>query len=334
LRFRAALSALLLALAPAAAQEPAVVTPKFKTGPAAPAQPAPSAKAAPAQPAPAQPAPAGPLEEILPTEAQPAPKQKTEPPRPPRPATDAAPEKGLSFPALSGRVVDAANILPTATRADIEAKSAALEARTGAQFVVATVPSLGGYEIEEYGYQLGRAWGIGRQGKSDGVILLVAPNERRVRLEIGYGLEPILTDALSSRIIRNNILPAFRAGDLAGGVAAGADAVLAQLGAQPADAQAAAAAAEREQRAQRGSGPGFGSILWLLFLAFFVLPLIFRRSGRRRRVGGMPVVLWGPGLGGWGGGRSSGWGGGGFGGGGGFSGGGGSFGGGGSSGSW
>lgn len=246
-----------------------------------------------------------------------------------------------TFPKLTGRVVDAAGVLPPAVRADLEAKSAGLEQRTGAQLVVATIPDLQGYEIEEYGYRLGRAWGIGRAGKNDGVILLVAPNDRRVRVEVGYGLEPVLTDALSSRIVRETILPRFRAGDLPGGVSAGADAIVTQLGLPPEQAAAAAQAAETQARtAPQGApqGMGLGGIIFtILLLLWFVYA--FRRSfgrssgvyGRRRY--GAPVVLWGPGLGGgWGGGSS--WGGGGGGGFGGFSGGGGSFGGGGSSGSW
>jgi uncharacterized protein len=107
-----------------------------------------------------------------------------------------------SFPKLSGRVVDAANLLPATTEQQLTGKLAALETRTGRQLVVATVPSLGGYEIEEYGYQLGRAWGIGGEKADDGAILLVAPNERAVRIEVGYGLEGVLTDAVSSAIIR------------------------------------------------------------------------------------------------------------------------------------
>lgn len=241
----------------------------------------------------------------------------------------------LAFPKLGGRVVDAANILPPAVEASLTQKLEALEAQTGNQLVVATVPSLGGYEIEEYGYQLGRAWGIGQKDKDTGVILLVAPNERRVRIEVGYGLEPVLTDALTSIIIRRQILPAFRAGNMPQGIEAGADAIIRQLGLPPEEAQAVAQrAVEAQARTQESSGPGFGAFFWIAIILFWLFSSLVRRAGGRRyrrRGWGAPVVIWGPGMGGWGGGGGSS--GGGFGGGG-FGGGGGSFGGGGSSGSW
>ncbi|PTT09493.1 TPM domain-containing protein, partial [Caulobacter sp. HMWF025] len=133
------------------------------------------------------------------------------------------------FPPLSGRVVDGANILSPQVEADLTGKLKALEDSTGRQLVVATVPSLQGYEIEDYGYQLGRTWGLGAKDRDDGAILLVAPTEKKVRIEVGYGLEPVLTDALSSVIIQSAILPNFKAGDLEGGVVAGTDAILKQL---------------------------------------------------------------------------------------------------------
>ncbi|QMW22616.1 TPM domain-containing protein [Sandaracinobacteroides saxicola] len=241
-----------------------------------------------------------------------------------------------TFPALTGRVVDAANILPADVRADLEAKSAALEAATKAQFVVVTLPDLQGLEIEDYGYQLGRAWGIGRAGTNDGVLLIVAPNERRVRIEVGYGLEPVLTDALSSVIIQQAILPRFKAGDLAGGVRDGADAIIRQLGLPPEQARANVAAATASAGAE-DDGPGLGALLWLGFLLLWVL-FSMRRGRRRSGVvsGGGSSFLWGVATGMLSGGnRGGGWGGGGGGfGGGGFGGGGGGFGGGGSSGGW
>ena len=106
-----------------------------------------------------------------------------------------------SFPPLTGRVVDQANIIPAATRAELDGKLAALEARTTDQLVVVTLSSLQGYEIADYGYQLGRAWGIGQKGKNNGVLLIVAPKEHDVRIEVGYGLEGDLTDAVTKIII-------------------------------------------------------------------------------------------------------------------------------------
>ena len=239
------------------------------------------------------------------------------------------------FPPLTGRVVDAADILPPPIEAELTQKLEALEAQTKTQLVVATLPSLQGYEIEDYGYQLGRAWGIGQKGQNNGAILIVAPNERRVRIEVGYGLEPVLTDALSSVIIQTQILPRFRDGDIAGGIVAGTDALIEQLGLPPEQAQARAVAAAERARAEseRGDGSIFGFIVPLLII-WFIFSIFRRMVGgkryRRRGFGG-PIIIWGPGSGGgW---RGWGGGGGGFGGGG-FSGGGGSFGGGGSSGSW
>ena len=118
-----------------------------------------------------------------------------------------------------------------------EIPQAALEQASSRQLVVATVPDLQGYPIEDYGYRLGRAWGLGQEEANNGAILLVAPNERRVRIEVGYGLEPILTDALSHGIIEDRILPRFRDNDYPGGIAAGADAIIEQLQAPPEEAE-------------------------------------------------------------------------------------------------
>ncbi len=236
-----------------------------------------------------------------------------------------------AFPPLTGRVTDAAGILPADTAATIDAQLADLEKTTATQLVVATVPDLQGLEIEEYGYQLGRAWGIGQKGQNNGALLIVAPNERKVRIEVGYGLEGVLTDALTSQIIRQAIIPHFKAGDMAGGVAAGSDALVKLLALPPGEQAAAAQAALAEQPRGRKGGGGFGTFIWLLII---IIWLIFTVARRRRGYGSGPVIVWGPGGGGWGSGGGGGWGGGDSGGGGWGGGGGGSFGGGGSSGSW
>ena len=236
-----------------------------------------------------------------------------------------------SFPKLDGRVTDAAGILTPEARAGLDAKLSALEATTSIQLVVATVPDLQGYEIDEYGYQLGRAWGIGQKGTNNGAMLIVAPNDRKVRIEVGYGLEGVLTDALTSQIIRRNIIPSFKAGDMAGGVTAGTDALVAllQLPADQRQQAALSAAAAERSGGQRRRGSGFGTAVWLVIIVLWLIFSVFRNK-RGQRSG--PNIIWGPGLGGggWGGG-GGGWGGGG---GGGFGGGGGGFGGGGSSGGW
>lgn len=243
-----------------------------------------------------------------------------------------------TFPALTGRVVDNANILSPQVEAELTTKLENLEKTTGRQLVVATIPSLQDHEIEDYGYQLGRTWGIGQKGTNTGALLIVAPTERKVRIEVGYGLEPILTDALSSVIIQTAVLPKFKAGDLEGGVTAGTDAIIQQLALPDEEAKAKAAEAfTASEQAEHDSGPSPILALLILFIVIIVLSQIFGRRGRRGGGGlgsALPwIILNGMLSGGRGGG--GGWGGGGSGGGGGgFSGGGGSFGGGGSSGSW
>ena len=253
----------------------------------------------------------------------------------------ALPSWAQTFPQLTGRVVDAANILPAEAEASLTGKLEHLEQQSGRQLVVATVPSLEGRTIEDYGYRLGRTWEIGQKGKDDGVVLLVAPNERRVRIETGYGARVFLTDALSSIIVREAITPRFKAGDYPRGIEAGVNELITQMTLPPAEAQKRLGRAEAEGReaASRNDGVSIGPVLvWILIFLFVLLPLLKRACGRkhrRRRGWGGPVILWGPGFGGgggWGGGGGGGFGG--FGGGGGFSGGGGSFGGGGASGSW
>ncbi len=231
------------------------------------------------------------------------------------------------FPALTGRVVDDAHILNDATKNSLNEKLAALEARNSRQLVVVTVPSLGGYEISDYGYQLGRAWGIGQKKMNNGVLFIIAPNEHKTRIEVGYGLEPILTDAFSSVIIQTQVLPKFRSGDFNGGVMAGTDALIQQLSLETSEAEKRAAAAAQQRGGDvQMDGPSVGALALFLILGFlffryfggwWILPLLLSGGGGGGR-GGM-------GGGGWSGGSGGGsWGGGG----------GGSFGGGGSSGSW
>ena len=229
-----------------------------------------------------------------------------------------------TFPELTGRVVDEAGILSTTTREDLDAMLAEHERATGEQVVVVTLKSLQGYDIADYGYQLGRHWGIGEKGQNTGALLIVAPNERKVRIEVGYGLEDKLTDAQSRVIIEQVILPQFRSGDFNAGVRDGTAEMLRVLGGgettESADSEA-------------GGGRYTDSASWIeilfnlaatLFLCFLLLSWTFNlfHPGRRRMGSGM----WIGGLGGgdsFGGGSSGG-----------FSGGGGSFGGGGASGGW
>lgn len=135
-----------------------------------------------------------------------------------------------NFPALTGRVVDNAHLLSNSARQQLEQQLADYEQGTSNQVVVTTVPSLEGLAIEEYGVQLGRYWHIGQQGKDNGVLLIIAPKEHEARIEVGYGLEGVLTDALSSQIIQSVILPNFRAGNMEKGVVDGTQAILYVLG--------------------------------------------------------------------------------------------------------
>src|SRR6266566_9242813 len=132
-------------------------------------------------------------------------------------------------PELTGRIVDQADIIPAATRSTIEPKLADLEAKSGIQLVVATVGSLEGLEIEPYANELFRSWKLGEKTKNNGVLLLVAPNQRKVRIEVGYGLEGTLTDALAKVIIANAITPRFKAGDFGDGISRGVDDIITVL---------------------------------------------------------------------------------------------------------
>lgn len=263
----------------------------------------------------------------------------------------AAPATAQTFPALTGRVVDQAHLLTPEQVLDLTSKSQALEAQSGRQFVIATVNSLEGYPIEDYAYRLGRTWKIGSAKNNDGVLLLVAPNERKVWIATGYGAGSFLTDAMSGVIIREDILPHFKQNppDYGGGIEAGADAIIKQMSLPADQAQKNVAQAEQaQQRRQHSGGNPLPIIFWAMIIGFVILSHFRRSYGRRYRTrsGGISpwIVLWGLSeaarasrRGGWGGGSSwggGGWGGGGFGGGGGFSGGGGSFGGGGAGGSW
>ncbi len=219
----------------------------------------------------------------------------------------------LKFPPLSGRVVDTADMIDNTNREHLSQMLRAHEELTTEQVVVVTVPNLQGATIEEYGYQLGRHWGIGQQGKDNGALLIVAKEERKVRIEVGYGLEDRLTDAQSSVIINQIITPAFKQGDFVGGITRGTEAMVQVLGGNPLAEPVA------------GATGGDDVTDWKMSLLFFVLFVIFifinMRGGR--------------GLGGLGGGYigSGGFGSGGSGSGG-MRGGGGSFGGGGASGGW
>jgi uncharacterized protein len=230
-----------------------------------------------------------------------------------------AAQAALQFPELTGRVVDNAQMLDAQSRAQLTQMLLAHEQGSGEQVVVVTLPNLQGASIEDFGYQLGRAWGIGEKGKDTGALLIVARDDRKVRIEVGYGLEERLTDAQSSVIINQVITPAFKTGDFVGGITRGTQAMIQVLGGNPL-AEPAAQSPGEDNNVHHAF-----LLFGLIVLAIVVLNLSgFGGSGRGGRGGGGGLIV-GGGLGGFGSGSSGG---------GGFSGGGGSFGGGGSSGSW
>ena len=269
------------------------------------------------------------------------------------------PAFSLDVPPLTGRVVDRARILPNSTVESLTAQLSAHEAQSSNQVVVLIIPSLEDESIEEFSHRVATTWKLGQKGTDNGVLLLVAIRERKVRIEVGYGLEGVLTDARSAQIIRNEIVPRFRAGDMPGGVTAGVQAILKTI---EGTYQASEKAVRRQDSDVIGqvviavivglivglmfmnlhrfigpvAGAGISTLLapWLvpaLLASGITLILLLAigafRTGGKSRYRGVDDWVWYSSRGG-------GWGGGSFGGGGGFSGGGGDFGGGGASGNW
>ena len=241
------------------------------------------------------------------------------------------------FPELTGRIVDNARLLNPEDRAAIEQELVAIEAKSTDQVVVVTLPDLQGYEIEDFGYQLGRKWGIGQKGKDNGILLIVAPKERKVRIETGRGLEPHMTDAMGRIIIENAILPKFRRGDFSGGIRDGVRDIKATI---EGDAEGVKERA-RGRVGEHSEVDYISLIMFALWIAIFLYIMYAqykyarqypqsttgRNVRRSSRSGSGPIIIPG-GSSDWGGGWSGGDGGGGW------SGGGGDFGGGGASGSW
>jgi uncharacterized protein len=274
------------------------------------------------------------------------------------------------IPPLTGRVDDTANLISPEQRQRIEAQLAQFERQTGNQVAVLTIDNLDGEAIEDYANKVARAWALGQKGKDNGVLLLVSKNDRKMRIEVGYGLEPALTDLQTSIIQTQVIIPHFKQGDFGGGIEAGVDAILTTLQGKP--VTPAPEAQPSGSGGESSSWPGFllfglfalGPFIlnairsgsWIVYIV--VLPILFFLGSLAGITVGLiaagvwlvlfPILRmilprtpssgrfrghggwWMGGPGGWGGGGGGSWGGGG----GGFSGGGGSFGGGGSSSSW
>ncbi len=235
--------------------------------------------------------------------------------------------RAAELPALTGRVVDNANLLSVESQSAIESKLKSLEEKSGIQLVVATVTSLGGEAIEPYANKLFRAWRLGEKIKNNGVLLLVAPTEHKARIEVGYGLEGTLTDALSKLIITNALVPYFKAKDFQSGIERGVDDIISVLSTDAAEWQK-----RPDLQKARQENSGFGVLLPFIIVFGVVILIIYMRRKARSggaRSGGMvfiPTGRWGSTRGGGSGGSDSGNSG--------FSGGGGSSGGGGASGDW
>jgi uncharacterized protein len=182
----------------------------------------------------------------------------------------------LPVPALSGRVVDQAGILNSAQESRLTAKLKGLEDKTSIQVVVVTLSSLRGSPIEEWGLTLGRSWGIGQKGKDNGALLIVAPNDRELRIEVGYGLEGTLPDATADAIIRNVIVPRFKNGNMAGGISDGVDAIIAVF---------SGTGEEFTPSPREALGQKLSNLVTVFFIAFFIIMMIvsFIRQARGRR---------------------------------------------------
>jgi uncharacterized protein len=250
----------------------------------------------------------------------------------------AAPAAAQDYPAPpKGPIYDGADILSPATEAQLDQRLRAYNRETGRAIIVATIPSLDGNQLESFATGLFADWGIGGEKRDQGLLLLIARDDRKIRIEVGYGLHPYFGGIMAGRVIRDEITPRFKQGDFDGGVVAGVDAITAHLARSPAEAAAieeAARVAEAQQQ-ETGDGFPFGFLIWIAFIVFFfVLPAIARGGRRYRggRGGGIGhavgnVLLWsavnaamnsgrssGGGWGGGGGGSFGGGGGGGFGG--------------------
>ena len=226
----------------------------------------------------------------------------------------------FEVPKLKTRILDQANLLDAASKQQINQLLAGHEKASNNQVILVTLKDLQGFSIEQAGIEMARVWGVGQKEQNNGIVLILAQAERKVRIEVGYGLEGVMTDAVSATIIQEYMLPRFKTGDLSGGLVIGVQAIVAALGGEY--------IAPTVKSKKSGKGSGLPSIIFMfIFMAFAAM----NRLGSAGRRGGrsslwlLPLIFLGGGSGGRGSGR------GGFGG---FSGGGGGFGGGGASGGW
>lgn len=200
-------------------------------------------------------------------------------------------------PQPAGPVLDQANIIPDDQEAALAQRLSAYNAQSGRSIVVATIASLDGDDVANYANTLFRAWGIGGQKTDQGLLFLVAPNDRKVRIEVGYGLEEYMPDVLAGRIIASAVTPRFKAGDYPGGINAGVEQILTQLSRTPADAKAVAEAAAASQSSSSSGGGGtFASaIFWIVLIVVGISIFGRRKHGFAQRRSGIDpgIVLWG-----------------------------------------
>jgi uncharacterized protein len=187
----------------------------------------------------------------------------------------------IGFPALTGRVVDKAGLLDEQVEATLTATLAAHEAQSSNQIVVVTLSSLNGYDIADYANRLGRHWNIGTSVEDNGILLLVAPNDRKVRIEVGYGLEGALTDSLSSIIIQREILPEFKNNNFPKGILQGVAAIT-----QAIQGEYTAPVTTASNRKTDPISEKFGNYLPLIFIAMIGIPQLLKRSGYRKASNG------------------------------------------------
>jgi uncharacterized protein len=185
----------------------------------------------------------------------------------------------LDVPPLRGRINDLAGIIPSERARALEERLANFERETGHQLAVLTIPTLGGDTLEDFSIRVAESWKIGQKGFDNGAILVVAHDDRKLRIEVGYGLEGVLPDAIASRIIREVIVPRFREGDFAGGIEAGTDAIM-----KVSRGEKISDAVQKPARRNQDSG---GIITALLIAAVFALVVgISQRTAPRGAFGG------------------------------------------------
>lgn len=196
----------------------------------------------------------------------------------------------------TGPVLDQANIIPDADEAALTQRLSAYNAQTGRAIIVATVASLDDQDVDSYANTLFRNWGIGGKQTDQGLLFLIAPNERKVRIEVGYGLEQFMPDVLAGRIMSSAVTPRFKQGNYAGGINAGVEQILTQLNRDPAEAKAVAEAAAAAKRESGSDSSTFASaIFWIVLIVVMIVVFSRRKRGFVQRSSGIDpgIVLWG-----------------------------------------